>query len=86
MAHAGCTLLAQASALFRTNRDITAKTVNVVGPDGKSRGVLSLAVAIKLAERFGMDLVEIVPNAAPPVVYVFGVTMCARYPQKDADD
>jgi translation initiation factor IF-3 len=86
MAHAGCTLWAQASALFRTNREITAKTVNVVGPDGRSRGVVSLPVAIKLAERFGMDLVEVVPNAAPPVVYVFGVTMCVRFPQKDGDD
>jgi translation initiation factor IF-3 len=78
MAHAGCTLLAQTSAFFRRNREITAQTVKVVGPDGNSRGILSLAVAIKLAEHFGMDLVEIVPNAAPPVACVFGIIMCVR--------
>jgi translation initiation factor IF-3 len=78
MAHAGCTLLAQTSAFFRRNREITAQTVKVVGPDGKPRGIHSLAVAIKLAEDFGMDLVEVIPNAEPPVVCVFGIVMCVR--------
>jgi translation initiation factor IF-3 len=83
MAHAGCTLVAQTSAFFRRNREITAPTVNVMGPDGRSRGIVSLTVAMKLAAHFGMDLVEVAPNAAPPVVCVFGITMCVRQCKED---
>jgi len=83
MAHAGCTLLAQTSAFFRRNREITAQTLKVVGPDGMSRGILSLAVAIQLAEHFGMDLVEVVPNAATQVACVFGIVMCVRQRKGD---
>jgi len=38
-----------------------------VGPDGDQIGIRSLEDAIALAEEEGMDLVEIAPQAAPPV-------------------
>jgi translation initiation factor IF-3 len=41
--------------------------VRVVGTDGKQLGVLSLADAINMARASGVDLVEIAPNATPPV-------------------
>ncbi|HKL52554.1 MAG TPA: translation initiation factor IF-3 [Wenzhouxiangellaceae bacterium] len=51
----------------RRNEDITASKVRVVGPEGDQIGIRSLEDAIALAEEEGMDLVEIAPQAAPPV-------------------
>jgi translation initiation factor IF-3 len=44
--------------------------VRVIGADGEQVGVLSRDEAMKMAEDAGMDLVEIVPNADPPVCRV----------------
>ncbi len=41
--------------------------VRVIGADGEMVGVLSRDAALALAEESGMDLVEIQPNADPPV-------------------
>jgi translation initiation factor IF-3 len=51
----------------RVNRDIRAVQVQLIDDEGKNRGVLNLPDAQKLAEEAGLDLVEIVPNASPPV-------------------
>lgn len=48
------------------NEKIRAPKVRVVG-DGIESEVLNIADAIKLAEEKGLDLVEISPNAEPPV-------------------
>ncbi|MCV5919780.1 translation initiation factor IF-3, partial [Escherichia coli] len=40
------------------------------GADGESVGVVSIQEAIAAAEEAGMDLVEISPNAEPPVCRV----------------
>ncbi|MDN3504087.1 MAG: translation initiation factor IF-3 [Rhabdochlamydiaceae bacterium] len=52
---------------MRVNRDIRAPKVRVIGSDGKQVGVITFSEALKLAEDEGLDLVEISPNAAPPV-------------------
>jgi translation initiation factor IF-3 len=39
----------------------------VIGTDGQQLGVLALGDAIQMARQQGVDLVEIAPNAAPPV-------------------
>lgn len=39
----------------------------MVGPDGQQIGVLPIAEALRQAEEKGLDLVEIVPEARPPV-------------------
>jgi len=52
---------------FRINGKIRAREVRVITPDGKQAGVLELSAAINLARVHGMDLVEIAPNAVPPV-------------------
>ena len=51
----------------RVNRDIRAVQVQLIDGDGQNRGVINLADAQKLADEAGLDLVEIVPNATPPV-------------------
>lgn len=49
------------------NQFIRAKEVRVIDPEGKQVGVVSIAEALKSAAEFGLDLVEISPNANPPV-------------------
>jgi translation initiation factor IF-3 len=51
----------------RVNRDIRAVQVQLIDGEGQNRGVVNLSDAQKLAEESGLDLVEIVPNASPPV-------------------
>jgi translation initiation factor IF-3 len=50
----------------RINEQIRAKEVRIVGDDIES-AVYPIAQALKLAEEHGADLVEISPNAVPPV-------------------
>ena len=52
---------------MRINREIRAESVRVIGQDGELLGVMSPYDAIKMAEEVGLDLVEIAPNAVPPV-------------------
>lgn len=39
----------------------------MVTEDGRQLGILNLAEAIRLAQSYGVDLVEVAPNATPPV-------------------
>jgi len=56
-----------AGSFVRVNGKIRAREVRVVGQDGKQLGVLQLGEAINMARAQGVDLVEIAPNATPPV-------------------
>ncbi len=51
---------------YRVNEQIRARDVRIVGDDIEST-VMPLRDAIRLAEQKGVDLVEISPNAEPPV-------------------
>ena len=51
----------------RTNRDIRAIQVQLIDAEGTNRGVVNLSDAQQLADEASLDLVEIVPNATPPV-------------------
>ena len=51
----------------RKNQEIRVPRVRVIGSDGEMIGVLSRDEALAKAEDEGMDLVEIQPNADPPV-------------------
>lgn len=53
---------------YRINRQITASKVRLVDSTGKQLGILSIEEAIKKAESPGLDLIEVAPNATPPVV------------------
>jgi len=51
----------------RINEQITANKVRLIGADGKQIGIVSLKEALHRAEAEDLDLVEISPNADPPV-------------------
>jgi translation initiation factor IF-3 len=51
----------------RLNDDITYEQIRLVSDSGEQLGILSPDEARKIAEERGMDLVEIAPNAEPPV-------------------
>ncbi|MGE5028154.1 MAG: translation initiation factor IF-3 [Betaproteobacteria bacterium] len=51
----------------RINGEITAPEVRLVGLEGEPLGIVSLAVAMNMAEEAEVDLVEIAPTAQPPV-------------------
>jgi translation initiation factor IF-3 len=55
------------ASFVRVNGKIRAREVRVIGTDGNQLGVHSLADAINMARAGGVDLVEIAPNATPPV-------------------
>ena len=59
--------IATKDAKSRINDEIQAKEVRVISDDGEQFGVLSLADAIKKAEEMSVDLVELSPDASPPV-------------------
>ena len=52
---------------LRINRQIWAREVLVIDENGVQRGVMSVPEACRLAEEAEMDLVEVSPNANPPV-------------------
>jgi len=52
---------------LRVNREIRASQVRVISQTGEQVGVVTIQEALKRAEEEGLDLVEIVPGATPPV-------------------
>lgn len=54
----------------RTNHAIRAKEVRVIGPKGENFGVLSIEEALRKTAEFDLDLIEISPNANPPVAKI----------------
>jgi translation initiation factor IF-3 len=54
----------------RINQAIRASELRVIGPEGENLGTLSLANALKEAEKRKLDLIEISPNANPPVAKI----------------
>ncbi|WP_376791772.1 translation initiation factor IF-3 [Thermoflexus sp.] len=51
----------------RVNEAIRARQVRLIGPDGKQVGVVPLMEALAMARQYGLDLVEVAPQADPPV-------------------
>ncbi|MBS3964688.1 MAG: translation initiation factor IF-3 [Methylomonas sp.] len=54
----------------RLNTEITARRVRLIGADGEQVGIVSINDALQQAYDANMDLVEISPNADPPVCKV----------------
>jgi translation initiation factor IF-3 len=54
----------------RTNDRIRVPEVRLVGPQGEQVGVVPIAVALRLAQEAELDLVEVAPDAKPPVAKI----------------
>ena len=51
----------------RINREIRARELRVIDPEGKQLGILPLIEALRTAANFELDLVEVSPKSEPPV-------------------
>ena len=51
----------------RINENIDSSEVRLIGPEGEQLGVVPTDEAIRKAESYGLDLVEMASNADPPV-------------------
>ena len=57
----------------KTNERIRSPQVQVISSDGKNLGTLSTQEAISIAKQEGLDLIEISPNANPPVCKIIDI-------------
>jgi len=69
----------------RSNNRITSPDVQVISSDGDNLGVLNLSEAIKKAKNEGLDLIEIAPNAKPPVCKIMDMGKYKYDAQKKAN-
>jgi len=57
----------------KANERIRAPHVQVISSDGKNLGTLAINEAINIAKQEGLDLIEISPNANPPVCKIIDI-------------
>lgn len=65
----------------RVNEKVFAKTLRIIGPDGGQLGVFPRDLALKKAMEEGLDLVEVAPDANPPVCRIMDFSKY-RYEQE----
>ena len=69
----------------RSNNRITSPDVQVIGSDGENLGILNTNDAINRAKDVGLDLIEIAPNAKPPVCKIMDMGKYKYDAQKKAN-
>ena len=69
----------------KVNERIRAPEVQVINSEGKNLGTLSTREAIEIAREEGLDLIEISPNANPPVCRIIDVGKYKYNMQKKAN-
>ena len=69
----------------RTNHRITSSEVQVIDSSGNNLGVLNVNEAINIAKNEELDLIEIAPNAKPPVCKVMDIGKFKYDQQKKAN-
>ena len=57
----------------KANERIRSREVQVISSDGKNLGTLATQEAINMAKKEGLDLIEISPNANPPVCKIIDI-------------
>ena len=55
---------------LRINEQIRAREVRLIYDGGGHQGIMSIQKALEIAQEIGLDLVEVAPQAAPPVVKI----------------
>tara|TARA_B100001121_G_C18435421_1_gene501229 strand:- start:175 stop:720 length:546 start_codon:yes stop_codon:yes gene_type:complete len=69
----------------RSNNRISSPEVQVITSDGENLGILSTNEAISKAKNQGLDLIEIAPNASPPVCKIMDMGKYKYDAQKKAN-
>ena len=69
----------------RSNNRITSSEVQVITSDGDNLGILNINDAINRAREQGLDLIEIAPNAKPPVCKIMDMGKYKYDAQKKAN-
>jgi translation initiation factor IF-3 len=70
----------------RVNDKITASEVRLISDEGEEFGIVTLSSAIGIAEEKNLDLVEVSPNAKPPVVKIIDYGKYKYLAQKKANE
>lgn len=68
----------------RSNREIRIPKVQLINEEGQNLGVVPTDQALRMAEEAGLDLVEISPNAEPPVCKILDLGKLKYANQKKA--
>lgn len=71
---------------FRINREILAKEVRLLDKDGEMIGIVNIRKALDIAAEENLDLVELSPNANPPVCRIADFGKMRYEMQKKAAD
>ena len=69
----------------RANERIRALDIQVIGSDGVNLGTMPIKKAIELAKKEDLDLIEISPNANPPVCKIMDIGKYKYDAQKKAN-
>lgn len=72
--------------IIHINHQIRSKELRVLTDEGENFGVLSLQEALSKAEEMGLDLIEISPNAVPPVAKIMNYGKYKYKEQKKLKD
>jgi len=78
-------MAAPAKDEYRINDNIEAPEVRLVDADGEMAGVVGLTAALEKAMEAGLDLVEVSPNASPPVCKILDYGKFKYEAQKKAN-
>jgi translation initiation factor IF-3 len=73
-------------AHIRRNQRIRSTEIRVILPDGRQAGVMPTSQALGIALNAGLDLVEVAPNATPPVCRVMDFGKYVYEQQKKSKD
>jgi translation initiation factor IF-3 len=68
----------------RINEEIRVREVHLIDKDGTNKGTVQIADALAAAQEAGLDLVEISPNANPPIVKILDYGKYKYQEQKKA--
>jgi translation initiation factor IF-3 len=73
-------------AHIRRNQRIRSPEIRVILPDGRQAGIMPTSQALAIAQTAGLDLVEVAPNATPPVCRVMDFGKYIYEQQKKSKD
>jgi translation initiation factor IF-3 len=73
-------------AHIKRNDKIRVPEIRVISPEGKQLGIMVTSVALSLAQKFNLDLVEMSANAVPPVCRIMDFGKYIYEEQKKANN